>query len=174
MSLLTLGDNTSLWVWADLYDRDVARVVKARSDHALNADITVKAWPGEIFPATVDFVSPSMDEGTRTVKVRLVVPNPAGRLFAGMFADVDLFLPGDTEVVAVPSGAVLDDAGRSFVFRPSHEDYWIRRPVTSGRTFGGWTEIVEGVEVGTNVVEDGAFLLKSDVLRAKMGAGCAD
>ena len=78
--------------------------------------IAVKAFPGELFPGAVDFVAPTMDERTRTVKVRIAVKNPDGKLRAGMFAAVQLYLPGDEEGLAVPRAAVLADEGRSFVF----------------------------------------------------------
>ena len=92
-----------------------------------------------MFPGTVDFVSPAMDEASRTVKVRIEVPNPDGRLRAGMFANVKLFLPGDGRGAgACPADAVLEDEGRSFVFVHHHGDYYVRRPVDdradAGRT----------------------------------------
>jgi cobalt-zinc-cadmium efflux system membrane fusion protein len=60
------------------------------------------------------------------------------------------------------------------VFKPYKDGFWIRRGVTPGRTTGQEVEILEGVALGETVAGDGAFLLKSDVLRSKMGAGCAD
>ncbi len=115
-----------------------------------------------------------MEESSRTVKVRVEVANEDGRLLAGMFANVKLFLPGADEALAVPRGAVLEDEGRSFVFVHHQDDYYVRRPVTVGRTWAGWVEIREGLQPGQAVVAEGAFLMKSDVLRSKMGAGCAD
>jgi cobalt-zinc-cadmium efflux system membrane fusion protein len=91
-----------------------------------------------------------------------------------MFASVALFLPGSDEVRAVPAAALLEDEGRSFVFVHHQGDYFVRRPVTAGRSWDGWVEIVAGLEASQTVVAEGAFLLKSDVLRSKMGAGCAD
>ena len=65
------------------------------------------------------------------------------------------------------------DEGRRFVFVHHIDDYYLRRPVLSGRSAGGSVEILEGLEPGQQVVAGGAFLLKSDVLRSKMGEGCA-
>ena len=53
-------------------------------------------------------------------------------------------------------------------------DYYVRRPVIPGRSWAGWVEIKKGLEPSQTVVTEGAFLMKSDVLRSKMGAGCAD
>jgi cobalt-zinc-cadmium efflux system membrane fusion protein len=171
--LLTVGDVSALWLWADLYERDLAAVV-ARPAGGLQATVTVKAFPGAEFPGTVDFVGPTMDESTRTVKVRIGLKNPDGRLRAGMFANVRLFMPGEEEVLAVPKAAVLEDDGRAFVFVHHHDDYFVRRPVVRGRAWAAWVEITKGLAGAETIVSDGSFLLKSDVLRSKMGAGCAD
>jgi cobalt-zinc-cadmium efflux system membrane fusion protein len=173
-SLVTIGDNSIVWVWADLYERDIARVSKQQSEGRLAASVSVKAYPDEEFAGTVDFVSPVMEETSRTVKLRVAVPNQQKRLLAGMFASVKVFLPGDQAVTTLPTGAVLDDEGRSFVFIHHHDDYYVRRPVTRGRSWAGRVELTAGLKGGEIVVADGAFLLKSDVLRSKMGAGCAD
>ncbi len=173
-SLFTIGDHAVVWVWADLYERDLATVAGAQASRKLTAAVSVKAYPGEAFSGSVDLVGPSMDETSRTVKVRVEVPNPDGRLLAGMFADVALHLPGTEAVLAVPPAAVLEDEGREFVFVHHHDDYYVRRPVRTGRAAAGWVEVLSGLDPGRTVVAEGAFLLKSDVLRAKMGAGCAD
>lgn len=173
-SLATVGDNRAVWVWADLYERDIARVMSARGAGDLAASVHVRAYPGEAFPGAVDFVSPAMDRDSRTVKARILVDNADGRLLAGMFADVEVFLPGRDRALALPSEAVMHDEGRSFVFVHHHEDYYVRRPVKVGRSWAQWVEIESGVEAGQTVVARGAFLMKSDVLRSKMGAGCAD
>jgi cobalt-zinc-cadmium efflux system membrane fusion protein len=173
-SLVTIGDNSVVWVWADLYERDIARVTRLQAARRLAASVSVKAYPGEEFSGTVDFVSPAMEEASRTVKVRIEIPNQQRRLLAGMFASVKVFLLGDQEAPTLPKGAVLQDDGRSFVFVHHHGDYYVRRPVTPGRTWADRVEIAAGLAGGETVVADGAFLMKSDVLRSKMGAGCAD
>jgi cobalt-zinc-cadmium efflux system membrane fusion protein len=173
-SLATIGDNAVVWVWADLYERDIARVTRAQQEKKLSAAVAVKAYPGEEFPGTVDFISPSMEEASRTVRLRVEVANPDGRLLAGMFANVKLFLHGEEETIALSESAVLEDEGRSFVFIHHHDDYYVRRPVVPGRAWAGRIEVVNGLKGGETVVTDGSFLLKSDVLRSKMGAGCAD
>ena len=172
--LATVGDLSQLWLWADLYENDLARVADSQALGRLSAAISVKAFPGREFAGEVDFVGPTMDAATRTVKVRVLVQNPEGRLRAGMFAKARLFVPTDARVLAVPRSAVVRDEGRAFVFVRHRAEWFVRRPVVAGRAWGDWVEIVEGLEAGRELVADGAFLLKSDVLRSKMGAGCAD
>jgi len=170
-SVVTIGDTSAVWVWADLPEDQLAGVAGHRG---LRAEVSVKAFPGTAFPGVVDFVAPAMDERTRTVKLRVAVKNPDAKLRAGMFANVRVFLPGDEEAVAVPKAAVLSDEGRSFVFVHHHGEYWVRRPVEPGRAWHEWIEVKRGLSGKETVVADGSFLLKSDVLRSKMGAGCAD
>jgi len=172
--LITVGDNTALWVWADLHERDLAAVRAGQAVGPLAATIAVQAYPGEEFPGTVDLLSPALDEASRTVKVRIQTRNDDGRLLAGMFASVQLFLPGADDALSLPSQAVLEDEGRTFVFVHYRGDDYVRRPVVVGRRWASWVEILEGIAPSQAVVADGSFLLKSDVLRAKMGAGCAD
>jgi cobalt-zinc-cadmium efflux system membrane fusion protein len=173
-SLAVIGDNSTVWVWVDLYERDLERAARSCASGIVPAALTTTAYPGETFSGTVDFISPVMEETSRTAKLRVKAPNPGGRLLAGMFVTVRIFLPGDEETAAVPETAVLVDEGRAFVFVHHHDDYYVRRPVETGRTWPDWTEIVAGLAGGETIVADGSFLMKSDVLRSKMGAGCAD
>jgi cobalt-zinc-cadmium efflux system membrane fusion protein len=173
-SILTVGDLSELWLWADLYEDQLGRVVTGAAKGSLRAGVAVKAYPGEVFPGKVDFVGPTMDEKTRTVKVRIGLQNPGGKLRAGMFAAVQLYLPGEDEALAVPRAAVLSDEGRAFVFVHQEGEYFIRRPIETGRSSLDWVEVKKGLSGGETLASAGAFLLKSDVLRSKMGAGCAD
>lgn len=173
-SIVTVGDVSSVWVWADLHEDQLGRVLDAQRGGKLSAEIAVKAFPDVSFPGSVDFVGPTMDERTRTVKVRVAAANPEAKLRAGMFASVRVFLPGQEEALAVPRAAVLSDEGRSFVFVHHQGDYWVRRPVEPGRRWLDWVEVKGGLSGSERLAADGSFLLKSDVLRSKMGAGCAD
>jgi len=173
-NVFTIGDLSQMWVWADVYEGQVRQVLAHEHHGDMRATVTAKAFPGEVFPATVDFVAPSMDEKTRTLKVRVGVPNPKGKLRAGMFVNVELYLPSGPDALVIPRAALLSDEGRSFVFVRHQGEYWVRRPVETGRASGGQVEITKGLAGGETVATEGCFLLKSDVLRSKMGAGCAD
>ena len=173
-SLMVIGDLSTLWIWADLFEDNLAEVTEHQSKGDLRAEVAVKAFPHQEFAGTLDFIGPTMEEATRTVKVRIELKNPAGKLRTGMFANVKLFLPGEEQALAAPRQAVLADEGRSFVFVHHHGDLYVRRPVVTGRAWGSWLEIKQGLSGGEKLVTDGCFLLKSDVLRSKMGAGCAD
>ena len=78
------------------------------------------------------------------------------------------------EILGIPPQALLEDEGANFVFKHWQDDYYVRRAVKVGRVFEELVEVLEGIEPGDTIVTEGAFLLKSDILREKMGAGCAD
>jgi len=172
--LILLSDLSEVWVWADLRESDVPAVFgKVNGGVKFDAEVRSPAG-GKPYRGTLDVLSGTMNEQTRTVKARIVVPNPDGHLRPGMFVNIRVFLPGGGSVLAVPKVAVLSDEGRTFVFVHKEGDYWVRRPVTLGRRLGDMVEIRKGLAPGQTIIADGSFLLKSDVLRKKMGAGCAD
>ena len=77
-------------------------------------------------------------------------------------------------MLAIPKAALLSDEGVSFVFTHMQDDYYLRTNVQKGRDFAEGVEILKGLAPGQKIVTEGAFVLKSDALRSKMGAGCAD
>ncbi len=171
---MTLSDLSSVWVWLDLYERDLAPVLEAAAKIPLSVTLETRAFPGRTFKGTLETLGATMDETTRTVKARALIPNPEGLLRPGMFCKANLIWTCNEDVLAVPCSAVLEDEGQCFVFTHLKDDYYIRTPIKKGRDFSDSIEILEGLVEGQKVVTEGAFLLKSDVLREKMGAGCAD
>jgi len=172
--LILISDLSEVWVWADLREHDVPSVFgKVNGGVKFDAEVRSPAG-GKRYRGTLDVLSGTMNEQTRTVKARVVVPNPDGHLRPGMFVNIRVFVRGGGSVIAVPKTAVLSDEGRTFVFVHKEGDYWIRRPVTLGKRLGDMVEVRSGLAAGQRIVTDGSFLLKSDVLRRKMGAGCAD
>ncbi len=172
--LALLGDTARLWVWVDVYEAQLARIETLHREGSLAVGVRVAAYPEREFAGRLDLIGRTMDEATRTVKSRILLENPEALLRPGMFAKVQLFLPGDQSVLAVPAEALLADEGREFVFVHHEGEYFVRRAVQAGRRWTGSVEILAGLAEGQTVAATGAFLLKSDVLRSKMGAGCAD
>ncbi len=169
--LITVSDLSEVWIWTVLREGDLPAVSGGTNGGRIPAE--VRGPRGKIHRGYMDVLSGTMDEKTRTVGARVVVANPDGELRPGMFVTVRFLLPGGRKVLAVPKVAVLSDEGRPFVFVHREGDFWIRRPVTLGRRLGDRVEI-RGLPAGQRIIADGSFLLKSDVLRKKLGAGCAD
>jgi len=174
-SLYTIADLSNVWVWYDLYEKDLA-VLHGRlsSGRTVLAKVRVKAFEGEVFDGVVDLIGSQVDEHTRTVKLRVQVKNEERKLKPGMFARAEISVPLEGSITAVPSSAVLSDEGKAFVFQLWKENLWVRRDVRVGEDQGGMVEVLNGITKGATVVSRGAFMLKSDILREKMGAGCAD
>jgi cobalt-zinc-cadmium efflux system membrane fusion protein len=170
--LVFFGDTRTLWVWVDLYEAHLAAVTRVESDDELSARVSVRGFPAETFEGVVDFVGREMDVNTRTIKARITLANTEGKLRPGMFADVHL-KTGAGGGLAVPGDAVLSDEGRDFVFVHHKDDYFVRRAVQTGRRDRDFVEILGGLKPDQQIVVAGGFLLKSDVLRSKMGEGCA-
>jgi len=171
---LLLADTSRMWVMTNVYERELAAILAQQARGTVPAEVVVPAFANRVLKGQVEAVGGTLDEATRTAKARVVVDNPDGILRRGMFAQVRLLLDTGQTALAVPAEAVLEDEGRSFVFVRHDPEYFVRRPVSRGRSAGGWVEITRGLRGGETVVTRGAFLLKSDVLRSKMGAGCAD
>ncbi|OQW95666.1 MAG: hypothetical protein BWK77_07075 [Verrucomicrobia bacterium A1] len=174
--LMLLSDLTTVWVWANVHSRDLAQLLAAEKRGPIAVEVVVTAFPDRQFKGMLDYVGATMNEQTRTVKVRATVKNPDLELRPGMFCEAAISLGNGQaeEILAAPRAAVFSDEGKSFVFRHWKDDFFVRQDVRIGREFFGMVEILEGVQAGETVATDGAFLLKSDVLREKMGAGCAD
>ena len=173
-SLYTIADTSNVWVWCDLYERDLGPLHErlSKGDRP-QASVKVTAFP-DVFSGAVDLLDSAVNETTRTVKVRVQVRNEQSKLRPGMFAAVDIPLTEGKKVALVPRQAVLSDEGQTFAFVHWKDDLWLRRDVNVGKHQGEMVEILSGLSTGDKVVAGGGFLFKSDILRAKMGAGCAD
>jgi cobalt-zinc-cadmium efflux system membrane fusion protein len=172
--VMVLADLDTIWMWGGLYERDLGLLLKRPLGGGLPVEITVPAFPDTVFRGTMNHIGAVVDEATRTVPVRTVFGNEDRRLRPGMFCQGRILVGTDEEVLAVPQMALLSDEGVDFVFTHMKDDYFLRVNVTKGREFADGVEILKGLAVGQTVVTEGAFTLKSDVLRSKMGAGCAD
>jgi len=172
--LMTIADLSAVWVWMSLYERDLARLLEETKKRPARVRIATSAFPGAVFEGALDLIGASVDEGDRTVKVRATLKNPDGLLRPGMFCASTVVFETGERVLAVPKSAVMTDEGASFVFRKIRDGFVLRTDVKTGRVFADSVEILSGLPEGEKIVAEGAFVCKSDVLRAKMGAGCAD
>ena len=173
-SLVALvGDLATVWVWADIYEEDLVAVTAAMNAGTVDAVFRPAALADHAFGGTVDMLGASVDPTTRTTRARVTVDNSEGLLRPGMFGTVALHLQSEKGVITVPEAALCRNEGDAFVFVRAEGDLFFRRDVVPGRAADGVVSIRRGLEAGQEVVADGSFLLKSDVLREKMGAGCA-
>ena len=172
--MMILADLNSVWVWGGVYERDLGLVLKRRLADGIAVELSVPAYPETLFRGQMNYIGAVMDEATRTIKVRTVIDNKDRLLRPGMFCQGRILITTDEEVLAIPKVALLSDEGVDFVFTHMKDDYYLRTNVKKGRDFAEGVEILKGLAPGQMIVTDGAFILKSDVLKAKMGAGCAE
>jgi cobalt-zinc-cadmium efflux system membrane fusion protein len=170
--IMLVSDISEVWINADIKETDSSLL--SRHNSQTHCQVIAPISEGMTLPGMLEAVSGKMDESTRTIRARISVKNSDWLLKPGMFVTVNLMTQAEDSVLSVPESAVASDEGRAFVFVHKEGDYWIRRPVETGISFEGFTEIRQGLEKDQLVIADGSFLLKSDVLREKMGAGCAD
>lgn len=159
-------DLRSVWMQVDAYERDLAQL-------AIGQKVTarVPAWPEREFTGDIQSIGAVVDRKSRTVKVRVVIPNPDGALKPGMFAKVNLAgSKGEPrQGLFVPSTAVQRDGDKFIVFVPISETEFQLREVETGVGADGWVQIARGVTAGEKVVTTGAFQLKSEARRESFG-----
>jgi cobalt-zinc-cadmium efflux system membrane fusion protein len=122
----------------------------------------------------VTWISTSVDEMTRTVKVRADVENPKGKLRAHSFGRAEVVLRTSADAVAVPNEAVQWEGCCYVVFVRLTDEIFQTRKVRLGAKDAAYTEILVGVLPGEVVATTGSHVLKSEILKSNLGAGCCD
>jgi cobalt-zinc-cadmium efflux system membrane fusion protein len=162
-TLFRIGSLATLWVVAHAPERDAVRIASGGT-----ARVSVSALPGQSLQARLLQVGGHVEMSSRTIPVRLELPNPGGTLRPGMSATVWLPVGGENaSVLAVPAAALQRLGDRWCVFVPRSEGLFEARAVGRGRDLGGETEILSGLEAGETVVVEGAFLLKAEAEKAR-------
>lgn len=124
----------------------------------LKAEVTFSAYPGQLFTAEIDRLSPVVDSTSRTKKIRLKFLDHDPRINAGMFAQVKLLFDPQPSRVLIPSGAVLTQSGKKVVFVSDGQTVH-RKEVSVGLSSDGTTEILSGLKDGDSLVVKGQELL---------------
>lgn len=156
MTLYELADLSTVWLMASVYDPDLARVQVGQT-----ATAEFGAYPGEAFHGRIAYIDPALDEATRTVRVRIELPNRDGRLKPGLYGSVTIAAPGET-ALAVPAGAVLDSGTRRLVFVDHGEGRFEPREVVAGHAVDGYYPVRSGLAAGDRVVTSATFLIDSE------------
>jgi Cu(I)/Ag(I) efflux system membrane fusion protein len=163
--LYQVTDLSSVWVIADLAEQDIGLVKLGAK-----ALVTTTAYPNEPIGGRITYVYPTMKADTRTLQVRVEVPNPGQRLKPAMFAQVELDVGGKTHVLTVPDSAVIDTGTRRLVLVQVKEGRFEPREVETGSRGTGTIEIVKGVREGEQVVVAANFLIDAESnLKAVVG-----
>ena len=157
--LFTVVDLSTVWVVADAYEKDFARV-----HLGVPATVTTKAFPDVLLEGRVSYIDPQVNAETRTAKVRVEVPNPRQELRLGMFADVSIEAARGGTVALVPRTAVQNVGNRTVVYLADTKQpgRFVEREVRLGDRAGNDISVVSGVQSGDTIVADGSFAIRAE------------
>ncbi|MBN2433590.1 MAG: efflux RND transporter periplasmic adaptor subunit, partial [Acidobacteria bacterium] len=166
-AVFQVADLGTFWLDISIPEADIAAIGEGDP-----VRVSFPAFPGQVFPGRIIWISPRVNAETRMVAARARLANEGGRLKEGLFGEVRL--PGEAvgEGIVIPYEAVQTIDGREFVFIPLADDLFALRHVRTGVRDGGRVHIAAGLDSGEPVVVAGSFTLKSEFLRSRFGAGC--
>ncbi|MEO7034172.1 MAG: efflux RND transporter periplasmic adaptor subunit [Polyangiaceae bacterium] len=158
--LITVADLSTLWVMADVYEQDLARIHVGDE-----ARVHVPAFPDKDAVGHITYVGNTIDPVTRVAVARVEIPNPDLSLRPGMFANVQVTGLSDG-VVDVPIASVLARRDQFFVFTQNPNGTFAEREVRPGEQHGQHIQILAGLRPGDPVVTEGAILLDAEANEA--------
>lgn len=164
-SLFTVADLSTVWVRADFPEQQAGRL-KA----GLTIDVRVSAYSDTTFRGVITYVGAVIDPATRTIMARADVANSDGRLRPEMFAEV-LLVTDNQSVLSVPRAAVQQLGNRQIAFVARGPHRFESREVTIVESSTDYVEVKAGLKEGDEIVTQGSYALKSEMLREQMPTG---
>ncbi|CAL78458.1 putative heavy metal efflux pump, HlyD family (CzcB-like) [Bradyrhizobium sp. ORS 278] len=162
----TLADLSTMWMVANVIETDAPAY---RLDQPV--EVTVPAYPGEIFRGRVTTLGLNIDPTTHRQLVRSVIDDPAHKLRAGMLASFSIETEAPRASPAVPAEALVREGdGSMTVWVTTDGKRFVRRAVTVGLTQDGWRQILTGLAAGEQVATTGAIFLSNAFANAASGA----
>jgi cobalt-zinc-cadmium efflux system membrane fusion protein len=167
--LFAIGDTSKMWAMLDVYEADF-RKVRLRQPVVL----TVEGLRGEAFGGRITWISSHVDRRTKTLKVRAEIANPEGLLRAGMFGKAVITIHDKESLLVVPKAAVQWDGCCNIVFVKHSDTLFKPRKVQLGYETDAFYTVEGGLKPHEVVVTTGSFLLKTEILKGSIGAGCCE
>lgn len=161
--MFRITDPNSLWMIASVAEADLQHLRVGRAVRVL-----VRAHPDRTFSGRILRLGESLDPTTRTLQVRVLVPNTGGLLKPEMYATAEIERSANRNALFIPEAAVQDLNGARIVFLQLAEDRFAARPVETRRGANGRLEVTSGLQAGDRVVVKGSFILKSQMLRSSL------
>jgi len=155
--MLTIADLSSVWVEAEVYGHQLEWVKRG-----LIADIEVPALSGHLWEGHVSYIHPELNPETRTLKVRLLVPNQNALLRPNMYARIRIYGGPKEDVLLIPREALIVTGERESVIIDRGEGKFQPVDVTTGMQSKGNVEILSGLDEGDSIVISGQFLIDSE------------
>ncbi|MFA7343084.1 MAG: efflux RND transporter periplasmic adaptor subunit [Terrimicrobiaceae bacterium] len=162
--IYNISDATDLWVIAEIKERDIAAV-------KVGQDVTfrVLAYPDEEFHGKVVRLGNQIESASRTLEVRIETANKDGKLKPGMFADVEITTTIMKDVIVIPDTTLQSDGDQQAIFIALGDNKFEKRIVKLGKEQHGWVQVLEGIKPGEQIVSEGSFILKSELLKGELG-----
>ena len=160
-AMLTLADTSTLWVAADLREREWNALSLQPGDEI---EVTTSIPGLELIKALVHFVGRAVDPSTNAVPLVATIDNADGRLRPGMFVRVAVPIAESRQCLTVPEASVLEHDRQSFVFTAVGDSSFRRVNIKAGIHTAEMVEVLSGLEGGEKVVVKGSFYLKSELL----------
>ncbi len=166
-SLFTVADLHKLKASFDIYECDLSLVRKGQK-----VAVETAAYAGVKYMGVVKYISPRVDEHTRTIKIRVDVENPDHTLKLGMFVTGTIDYTSNAEYLTVLNAAMIEMYGKTVVFVPSHQDEneYEMRELKLGRVGEEYTQVLAGLSENEAYVARGAFELKAELVTSSLGA----
>jgi cobalt-zinc-cadmium efflux system membrane fusion protein len=172
--LYTVVDTEKMWLWVDVYEKDIAQI-RAGQPVSFTVSATNSASEDATFKGLINWVGTEVDHTTRTTKVRAELPNPDGKLRANQFGRAAIQIGDRHKAVTVAKSAVQRYENADLVFVPQTGSvYRPQRIVTKPSGKADILEVTWGLKAGQEVVTTAAFLLKTEIMKGSIGAGCCD
>jgi cobalt-zinc-cadmium efflux system membrane fusion protein len=162
--LLTITDMSSLWVLADVFEKDLSHIQPGKA-----VQVRVSSYPGKVFEGKITYVDDIIEPKTRTAKVRCLVQNQDRLLKLEMFATIEIPVDRINSVLAVRDSSIQQIDNDPIVFVKKSDTEFQKQKVQTGIVSGGYTEILSGLKGGELVVSQGSFVVKTAFLRDRIG-----
>ena len=155
-ALLKITNLNTVWALFDVYEKQIELFKKGQ-----NITITTTAYPNKEFKATVDFIDPTFNSATRTVKLRVVLNNKNREFKTGMFVEgnIENTISDKEQGLMIPSSAILWTGERSVVYLKTNPDEPVfeMNEITIGKQLGEQYEVIDGLQSGDEIVTSGTF-----------------
>jgi len=165
MNVMSLGDLSAVWLLAEVFERQAQWVSVGQA-----AEVKLSYVPGKVWQGKVEYIYPSLDAKTRTLKVRMRFDNPDEGLKPNMYANVRIYGGPRENIVVIPLEGLIRTGRDERVIIALGDGRFEARDVVAGIESGDYVEIVRGVEAGEDIVVSGQFLIDSEAsMRASVG-----
>ncbi len=168
-TLIEVADMSTLWAILDVPEEAASQVHPGQP-----VTLFLDGGGHPLVEAKVSRVAASVDRETRTVRVRVDVANPDGAFKAGHYLRARIQTGGEREAVLLPRDAIQEAEGRKLAFVRTGPGVFKPVAVELGSPVGEAVPVFNGLTAGVEVVTTGAFLLKTEILKDSIGAGCVD